>query len=210
MFITDAVFALVKNKATVKAQWDTLRTKFETHTAANQLNLLSKLINTRCVEGGNVHEVFDQLADIHQQLLMANVTITDKEYATVLCNCLPSSYELTVDTITAVGETKTITSDIVIKFALEAYNHKVAKGEVDTQSLALAAQTGGKNYRKRKANDTDNGRGRNNNARNYHQGGQSVYDVRGASYNAQGGLTSGGQGHDATSRSRELPVCWNC
>jgi len=51
-----------------------------------------------------------------------------------------------------VGETKTITSTVVIKFALEAYNCKVTTGEVTAETIAFAA-SGGKELKKRKADD---------------------------------------------------------
>ncbi len=218
--LPDGVFNQIKTKATVKAQWDELKKKYETHTSMNRLNLRSKLMNTRCVEGGNVREVFNQLADIYQQLVSDGVTITDEEYASVLCNSLPPSYESTIDSITVVGETKQITADIVIKFALEAYDCKVAKGEVDVQSIALAALAGGKDGRKRKADELDRGRGRNGANQSaqkppygrtgvYRQGGQSAYNTQGVSYNARGGYNGDGRG-EATGCIRKPPVCWNC
>src|SRR6266404_4308902 len=118
--LPDSIFSLVKNKVTVYAQWDALKMKYETHSAMNRLNLRAKFINTRCVEGGNIREVYDQLAIIQQQLVSCGVTITDEEYTSVLRNALPKSYESIIAGITTVGETKTITSTVVIKFALEA------------------------------------------------------------------------------------------
>src|SRR6266404_3409597 len=90
----------------------------------NHLDLHTKLINTRCLEGGNIHKIFNQLAVIQQQLESAGVTISDEEYASILCNSLPKSYESIIAGITAVEEMKTITADIVTKFDLEAYNCK--------------------------------------------------------------------------------------
>ena len=82
--LLDSIFSLVKNKVTVYAQWDALKTKYETHLVMNWLDLRTKFINTCCVEGGNVHEVYDQLAIIQQQLVSCGVAITNEEYTSVL------------------------------------------------------------------------------------------------------------------------------
>ena len=131
--LLDSIFSLVKNKVTVHAQWGALKKKYETHLSMNHLDLHTKLINTHCLKGGNVHKVFNQLAVIQQQLESVRVTISNEEYASILCNSLPKLYESIIAGITAVGEMKTITADIVTKFALEAYDRKVALGEVTAE-----------------------------------------------------------------------------
>ncbi len=133
--LPDTVFSLVKNQTTVFAQWEALKKKYDTHSSNHRFDLCSKLMNTRCLEGGNICETFNQLAIIQQQLASAGVNIGDDEFASILCNSLPKSYESIIPAITVVGETKTITSDVVTKFALEAYNHKVAMGEITTLLL---------------------------------------------------------------------------
>jgi len=136
--LLDSIFSLVKNKVTVHAQWGALKKKYETHLSMNHLDLHTKLINTHCLKGGNVHKVFNQLAVIQQQLESVRVTISNEEYASILCNSLPKLYESIIAGITAVGEMKTITADIVTKFALEAYDRKVALGEVTAKTIAFA------------------------------------------------------------------------
>src|SRR6267378_1890731 len=156
-------------------------------------------MNTRCLEGGNVRETFDQLAIIQQQLASAGVNIGDDEFVSVLRNSLPKSYESIIPAITAVGETKTITSDVVTKFTLEAYDCKVAMGEVTTETIAFAAY-GGKESKKHKASDQGTGGGN-----GWH--GQQTNGWRGES----SGHMRGGRGRgEATRCSREPPVCWNC
>ncbi len=196
--LPDGIFSLVKNKVSVHAQWDALKKKYETHSSNHCFDLCSKLMNTCCLEGGNIHEVFDQLAIIQQQLASAGVNIRDEEFASILCNSLPKSYESIIPGITTVGESKTITSDIVLKFALEAYDHKIATGEVTAETITFAV-SGGKESKKRKATD---------------QGGNS-YGWHGQQSNRWrgGGLghTRGGQGRGgATGCSHEPLVCWNC
>src|SRR6267378_7599226 len=115
-------------------------------------------MNTRCLEGGNVRETFDQLAIIQQQLASAGVNISDDEFASVLHNSLPKSYKSIIPAITMVGETKTITSDVVTKFTLEAYDCKVVMGEVTTETIAFAV-SGGKESKKHKASDQGTGGG---------------------------------------------------
>ncbi len=132
-------------------------------------------MNTCCLEGGNIREVFDQLAIVQQQLVSAGVDIRDEEFASILCNSLPKSYESIIPGITAVGESKTITSDIVTKFALEAYDRKITTGEVTAETIAFAA-SGGKESKKHKAT---------------HQGGNS-YGWHGQQSN---GWRGGGSGH---------------
>src|SRR6266404_766577 len=197
--LPDTVFSLVKNQNTVFAQWEALKKKYNTHSSNHRFDLRSKLMNTHCLEGGNVHETFDQLAIIQQQLALAGVNIGDNEFASVLRNSLPKSYESIIPAITAVGETKTITSDVVTKFTLEAYDRKVAMGEVTTETIAFAT-SGGKESKKRKASDQGTGGGN-----GWH--GQQMNGWRGES----SGHTRGGQGRgEATGRSHEPPVCWNC
>ena len=128
--LPDGIFSLVKNKVTVHAQWDMLKKKYETHSSNHCFDLCSKLMNTCCLEGGNVREVFDQLAIVQQQLASAGVDIGDEEFASILRNSLPKSYKSIIPGITVVGESKTITLDIFSKFALEAYDRKIATGEV--------------------------------------------------------------------------------
>ncbi len=183
--LLDSIFSLVKNKVTVYAQWDTLKTKYETHLVMNQLDLHTKFINTCCIEGGNICEVFDQLAIIQQQLVSCGVTITDEEYASVLRNTLPKSYESIIAGMTVVGEMKTITLTVVIKFALEAYDRKVTTGEVTAETIAFAA-SGGKETKKRKANDQGTHRGSNG----WH--GQQPFRLRGGGFNVCGVHTGGG------------------
>ncbi len=62
--LPDTVFSLVKNQNTVFAQWEALKKKYDTHSSNHRFDLRSKLMNTRCLEGGNVCETFNQLAII--------------------------------------------------------------------------------------------------------------------------------------------------
>src|SRR6266404_2336354 len=179
--------------------WEALKKKYDTHSSNHRFNLHSKLMNTRCLEGGNVCKTFDQLAVIQQQLASAGVNIGDDEFASVLRNSLQKSYESIIPAITMVGETKTITSDVVTKFALEAYDCKVAMGEVTIKTIAFTA-SGGKELKKRKASNQGTGGGN-----GWH--GQQSNSWRGES----SGHTRGGRGRgEATGHSCEPPVCWNC
>ncbi len=196
--LPDGIFSLVKNKVTVHAQWDVLKKKYETHSSNHCFDLHSKLMNTHCLEGGNIREVFDQLAIIQQQLASAGVDIGDEEFVSILCNSLPKSYESIIPGITAVGESKTITLDIVRKFALEAYDCKITTGEVTTKTIAFAT-SGGKELKKRKAT--------NQGGNSYGWHGQQSNGWRGGG----SGHTRGGRGRGgATRRSCKPLVCWNC
>ncbi len=197
--LLDTVFSLVKNQTTVFAQWEALKKKYDTHSSNHCFDLRSKLMDTCCLEGGNVRETFNQLAVIQQQLASAGVNIGDDEFASVLCNSLPKSYESIIPAITVVGEMKTITSDVVTKFALEAYDHKVEMGEVTTETIAFAT-SGGKESKKCKASDQGTGGGN-----GWH--GQQLNGWRGEN----SGYTRGGRGQgEATGHSHKPPVCWNC
>ena len=156
--LLDTVFSLVKNQTTVFAQWEALKKKYNTHSSNHRFDLHSKLMNTHCLEGGNIHKTFNQLAIIQQQLASAGVNIGDDEFASVLRNSLQKSYESIIPAITMVGEMKTITSDVITKFALEAYDCKVEMGEVTTETIAFAA-SGGKESKKCKAFDQGTGGG---------------------------------------------------
>src|SRR6266404_3894983 len=176
--------------------WEALKKKYDTHSSNHRFNLHSKLMNTRCLEGGNVCKTFDQLAVIQQQLASAGVNIDDDEIASVLHNSLPKSYESIIPAITVVGEMKTITSDVVTKFALEAYNCKVEMGAVTTETIAFAV-SGGKELKKHKASDQGTGGGN-----GWH--GQQSNGWRGES----SGYMRGGHGRgEATRCSHEPLVC---
>ena len=152
-------------------------------------------MNTHCLEGGNICEVFDQLAIIQQQLASTGVDTEDKEFASILHNSLLKSYQSIIPGITAVGESKTIALDIILKFALEAYDCKIATGEVTTKTIAFA-MSGGKESKKRKAT--------NQGGNNYGWHGQQSNRWRGGS----SGHMRGGRGRGgATGYSCEPPVC---
>jgi len=145
--VPDTVFNAIKTGATAKDVWDTLKKLYEGRTTLILVDLRRQLQTTHCAEEDNVHEHFDRLADLHQQLAAMGKTVPDDEYASILMGSLPSLYQATLSAISIATEISgtTPTPAIVTKLATDKSDRRTLRGgKAQDEAFAIDAWKKGK------------------------------------------------------------------
>src|SRR5579862_6119661 len=88
LHISDSLIASVRGKATAKAAWDALKTRFQTAGLAKEVYIRSRFFDCKMREGSSVIEHVDRMQTMIDELAAINVTIGDRERVT----SLPKSY----------------------------------------------------------------------------------------------------------------------
>jgi hypothetical protein len=149
----DEAFNQIKDTESVKDAWDILRSAYEDHMAALVSDHMKAFQNTKCLEGGNIHTHFHQLAVLCDQLTLLGQTITDRNYLDTLLASIPCSFKGSISLLNgALFLTKTkITADSFRAFLLDEYEccqlmekedakaAKTGKDSKDSKDEAFAA-----------------------------------------------------------------------
>ena len=77
--------------------WEAVKQLYEERTSL--VDLHNKLENTHRIEGGNVRDHFQELANLRQQLAAMGDDVPESEYASTLMVSLPRSYYPTLHAI---------------------------------------------------------------------------------------------------------------
>jgi hypothetical protein len=122
--IPNSIFTSVKNKTNTKDLWDMLKVLYEGRTTMVLVNLSQQLQSTRCGESNSVHNHFDKIANMQEQLAAMGKTISNVEYAAILIGSLPPSYTSMLGSISASAEMSRIAvlSSVVIKLAIDKFD----------------------------------------------------------------------------------------
>ena len=111
MSIPDSVFNNIKTGTSAKDVWDVLKKLYEGYTTLIPVDLGRQLQTTRCAEEDSIHEHFEQLADLHKQLV-AMGAMSDAKFASILMGSLPSLYQPTLSGIPTAAEMSTTTPTV--------------------------------------------------------------------------------------------------
>ncbi len=124
VLIPNSVFTTVKTQTTAKGLWDTLKALYEGQTMMILVKLSQQLQSMCCSDEENVHEHFNKLANLHEQLATMGKSVADSEYASILMRSLLSTYASMLRSITASTEMNRtmVSSAIVIKLAMNEYD----------------------------------------------------------------------------------------
>jgi hypothetical protein len=109
------------------------------------VNLSQQLQNMHCREEDNVHEHFDKLTNLHEQLAAMGKSVPETEYASILMGSLLTSYAGMLGSITASAEMSTtpVSPAIVIKLAQDKFDcHNLQSNKAqDAKSEAFTANS---------------------------------------------------------------------
>ena len=122
--IPEAIFSRIKNLPHAKGYWDSLHTLFQDRSQNLIMDLMTKLQESRCEEGGNLRTHFDSLIDLREQLAVMGRTITDQEFATILMRSVPPSFRRDVSQITTAADVsaRDITPATVMRILTDEYD----------------------------------------------------------------------------------------
>jgi gag-polypeptide of LTR copia-type len=88
------------------------------------MDMMSKLQELRCEEGGNICTHFDSLIDLRKQLTVMDRAITDQEFATILMQSVPPSYRCDISQINTAADisARNITPTTVMRIITNEYD----------------------------------------------------------------------------------------
>ncbi len=128
--VLDTIFNTIKTGTTAKDVWDVLKKLFEGCTTLILVDLGRHLQMTRCTKEDSIREHFEQLTDLHQQLVAMDKTAPDSKYASILMGSLPPLYQPTLSAISVAAEmsSTTPTPAIVTKLTTDEYDQRTLRG----------------------------------------------------------------------------------
>ena len=122
--IPNSVFTNLKSKMTTKDVWDALKALYKGHTQMVLVKMSQQLQTSRCSKDNNVHEHFDKLTNLREQLGAIGKSIPDNEYTLILMGSLPESYTAILGSIATAAEmsSMTVSAAVVVKIATDEYD----------------------------------------------------------------------------------------
>ncbi|KAG6325740.1 hypothetical protein ID866_13349 [Astraeus odoratus] len=118
---------------TAHEMFQQLTKMFKNHSHIIPAQLHHQLHSTMCPEKGNVHEHFDKLWLLHEQLASLGHRLNDDTFTPIITTSLPPSYNAQVGSIMTLAKLagKTLTSDNVLTAVKDEYDcHTIKKQEV--------------------------------------------------------------------------------
>jgi gag-polypeptide of LTR copia-type len=90
------------------------------------VQLSQQLQSARCGNDDNVHEHFEKLANLREQLAAMGKSVPDNEYASILMGSLPMTYAGMLRSIAASAEMSgtAVSSAMVVKLATDEYDRR--------------------------------------------------------------------------------------
>ena len=140
--VPDSVFLQLQSKLNAKEVWDTLKALYETCSELTKIDLALHLQSTKCGEDDDVRIHYQRLAAMREQLAAMGKMIPDQEYAGILMGSLPSSYESVLHLISSSAyiHQSAITTEIVLKLVIDAFERRQRDNNSKAQDEAFAAQ----------------------------------------------------------------------
>jgi hypothetical protein len=145
--VPDTVFNSIKSGTTAKNVWDELKTLYEGCTTLILVDLGRRLQTMHCTEEDSVHDHFEKLADLCEQLTVMGRSVPDVEFAQILMGLLPPLYAPTLSGIAAAAEISATSPTVasVKKLAVDEYDRcALNNGKVQDQAFAANAKKKGK------------------------------------------------------------------
>ena len=144
--IPDSALMCIRNKKTIKEQWDMITSEYTEKGTFAQMDLRTHFLKLKCPDKGNVWQFLDELYVKREELATVGVDIDEKDYRSTIISSLPYSLaNFTSNQLAATklySLTKTITPNVLISLISEKYEH---------QQVQCSHQSGGNG----KAKDQD-------------------------------------------------------
>jgi len=144
--IPDSALMRIRNKKSVKEQWDAIITEYTKKGAFTQTDLRTRFLESKCPDKGNLRQFLDKLRMKWEELVTVGVDIDEKDYCSTIISSLPYSLaNFALNQLAAAklySSTKTITPNALISLISEEY---------ECQQMQCSCQNGGNG----KAKDQD-------------------------------------------------------
>ncbi|PIL25828.1 transcription factor [Ganoderma sinense ZZ0214-1] len=142
--ISDTMLIRVKNLPSAAMVWTALVTEYEGKSEMYSNVIRTRLLNTKCPEGGNLREHLDTLWHLREQLASMGATLPDQEFSATIYQSVPESYGYLLTSLsTAARISRNLITPIDIIQALnEEYDRRTA--QAPSSDSALAAYQPGK------------------------------------------------------------------
>jgi len=115
----------IRNKQTVKEQWDAIISEYTEKGAFTQTDLCTCFLESKCLDKGNIQQFLDELHMKQEELATVGVGIDEKDYHSMIISSLPYSLANFVSNQLAAvklySSIKTITPDALILLISEEY-----------------------------------------------------------------------------------------
>ncbi|KAG2063599.1 hypothetical protein BDR04DRAFT_1163522 [Suillus decipiens] len=124
---------------------------FQKHSRIISVELLHKLQDLKCQEKGNVHDHFDKMLAIREQLSSMGQDPSDDSFVAIILGSLPTSYNPHLSALIASARVTStdLTPDILMATIINEYDQCTTKGKKSTPSndnTAYTANSNGKKY----------------------------------------------------------------
>ena len=133
--VPDSVFNWIKMKKLVKGIWDALVAIFQEWSLMVAIDLRQKMQSIKCGDSEDVRTHFEKLTNTREWLALMGVSLSDTEYANTLICSLPTVYDPTISSITAVSKLtkKPINPEDVIVLVTDKYDRRDLKSHTKSK-----------------------------------------------------------------------------
>ena len=142
--LPNSAFNWIKNVASVKSAWETLKWVYEERSKALVANIIQRFQNKHCKEDESVCIHFESLADLCEQLMAMGKSVTDEDYTDTLLALLPALYNNTITSISTSMQlsSTTLTSEILEQLIIDEFEQcKVKDKHAEGKDKALTADS---------------------------------------------------------------------
>jgi hypothetical protein len=124
--VPNSVFTNIKGHNNTRDVWDALKALYEGCITMVLVNLSQQLQSSHCRDDKNMHEHFDQLTNLHEQLGAMGESVPNVKYASILMGSLPPSYSGMLGAIAASADLSgtAVSPAVVTKLATDKFDHR--------------------------------------------------------------------------------------
>ena len=138
--LTEEVFITVKNAASAKLLWEAIVTKYEDKSIMYANAIRTRLQNTRCAEGGDMHAHLTTLLSERESLAALGTQISEADFGAIITSSVPESYHGRIQSLTDMARLSNtpIPVNVLVLTLLEEYDRRAMSAQ--TSETALAAR----------------------------------------------------------------------
>lgn len=127
----------IRNSATAKHAWNTLKEFHEKDSPSNRVHILRTIMSQRLDEGGNVETHVTKLNELFQKLLALSDEIKPEFFmSATLLGSLPPSYDNMILALEARSE-EDITLNLVSSKLIAEYKRRIERQQTENENVAL-------------------------------------------------------------------------
>ncbi|KAI0723360.1 hypothetical protein C8Q76DRAFT_837469, partial [Earliella scabrosa] len=136
--LSEEVFMTVKNTASAKLLWEAIVTKYEDKSIMYANAIRTRLQNTRCAEGGDMHVHLASLLSERENLAALGTQITEADFGAIVTSSVPESYYGRIQSLTDMARLSNtpIPVNVLVLTLLEEYDRRAMSAQGTEAALA--------------------------------------------------------------------------